>query len=163
MKCHFEIVKSDSAEVTRHFYRATVTSVTSMADTTELAADGADDLGVGEEEAEKWNGAVPSDAEPWNKALHRLISSLYGDGQQTGVEPEWWTGNDDIFVDIEEERRSLPRGALQSFTRQPYHDTLVTSRIHYGQNRTSEGHSVRQWRKARGLECVHVVLCQARC
>ena len=98
-----------------------------MAKVAGRGANDADDLESGEEDAADWTGAVPDDAEPWNKALHHLISCIYGDGQQTGVEPEWWTGNSDIFVDIEEERRGLPRGALQPFLRQPYNETLVTA------------------------------------
>lgn len=106
-----------------------------MADVAGLVQEGADGGGGGEAMAAEWEGHVPDDALMWNKALHGLISSVYGDGRATGVEPEWWSENDNLFVELEEERRGLPRGALEPFLRQPYYDTLVT--VEYTTGRTA--------------------------
>ena len=71
-----------------------------------------------------WNGDVPDGAELWCKALHRLITRVLGDDCKSGGEPEWWSENDDLFIELEEERRGLPRGSLQPFLRQPYYNDL---------------------------------------
>jgi hypothetical protein len=90
-----------------------------MADAAEVGptCDGEDE----DEVAAPWNGGVPDGTRSWVKALHRLISSVYGDGRETGEEPEWDEENDGYFVDSEEDRRELPHGALEPFLRQPYH------------------------------------------
>ena len=68
----------------------------------------------------EWNGDVPDDAYPWCKALHRLFTHVLGDDCKSGGEPEWCSENDDLFIELEEERRGLPRGSLQPFLMHPY-------------------------------------------
>jgi len=76
--------------------------------------------GNDEEEAEEWDGSVPGDVPRWCKGLHRLITRALGDDCKSGGEPRWCLDNDYEFVEDEEERRELPPGSLQPFTRQPY-------------------------------------------
>jgi hypothetical protein len=86
----------------------------------ELKEHGSDD----EASDVEWNGDVPDDAKPWCKALHGLITRALGDDCKGSGEPEWWSENDDLFIELEEERREMPRGSLQPFLRQPYHSGI---------------------------------------
>lgn len=91
-------------------------SVTSFMSLAAICEYDDDDDGNGQE----WDGSVPDDVYPWCKGLHRLITRALGDDCKSGGEPTWRLGNDDEFIADEEERRELPRGSLQPFTRQPY-------------------------------------------
>ena len=69
----------------------------------------------------------PDVAQDWCIAMHHLISSVYGDGLRCGLwEPRWHSDNDDDFVEDEEKRRGLPRGALLPFNALPYMDGLTS-------------------------------------
>ena len=101
--------------------------VTSM---DELKEHGSDD----EASDVEWNGDVPDDAKPWCKALHGLITRALGDDCKGSGEPEWWSENDDLFIELEEERREMPRGSLQPFLRQPYHSDIPITEYVTGRN-----------------------------
>ena len=87
-----------------------------------------------------WTGGVPNDARKWCAALHTLICALYGDSQETGVEPLWWTENDDEFIAYEEERRELPAGTLMPLLRRPYYHNVTVSEVTLGRKATVAGH-----------------------
>ena len=101
--------------------------VTSM---DELKEHGSDD----EASDVEWNGDVPDDAKLWCKALHGLITRALGDDCKGSGEPEWWSENDDLFIELEEERREMPRGSLQPFLRQPYHSDIPITEYVTGRN-----------------------------
>lgn len=130
-----------SIEVTRNFdpvKSLRSRGVTSMDALAALQGHGS----PGEEEvvAEDWDGRVPLDVTDWCKALHALISSVHGDGSETGIEPRWaklcpvanedkpfiinlgsGPENDGMFVEDEEKRRGLTYlHALCHFTSLPY-------------------------------------------
>ena len=79
-----------------------------------------EDESDGGEEAEEWDGSVPDDVPTWCKGLHRLITRALGDDCKSGGEPDWWLSCDDEVIADEEDRRELPPGSLQPFSRQPY-------------------------------------------
>ena len=61
-------------------------------------------------------------------------SLALGDDCQSGGEPLWDLSNDDEFIADEEERRGLPPGSLQPFSRQPYQsDVTITEYTTWGE------------------------------
>ena len=69
---------------------------------------------------------LPNDANPWCTALHHLVSQIYGDGLQCGaVAPKWWCESDTSFMEDEEQRRGLPRGALWPLLDLPYYNAIT--------------------------------------
>ena len=86
----------------------------------------------GDVDGADWDGSVPSEDDddqcvrPWNVALHGIISSVFGDGRETGFEPWWGMCNDEEFCAAEEVRRGLRHDALQPFCWVPYFQPLTT-------------------------------------
>ena len=94
----------------------------------------------GDEDAPGWNGGVPADAHEWCSGLHNLISAIYGDAQDTGVEPYWYTQCDDEFIEDEEHRRGLPIGTLKPFLNLPYDHNVTMSEVNSGKKATAVGY-----------------------
>jgi hypothetical protein len=94
----------------------------------------------GDEDAPGWNGGVPADAHEWCSGLHNLISAIYGDAQDTGVEPYWYTQCDDEFIEDEEHRRGLPIGTLKPFLNLPYDHNVTVSEVNSGKKATAVGY-----------------------
>ena len=101
-----------------------VTPFTSMSALAALQQYGGSDDSSDESTAEKWNGDVPEWTDEWNKSLHQLITSVYGDGRETGIEPLWEAGNDGEFLGWENYRRNLPHVDFEKLAWLPYYDTL---------------------------------------
>ena len=94
----------------------------------------------GDEDAPGWNGGVPADAHEWCSELHNLISAIYGDAQDTGVEPYWYTQCDDEFIEDEEQRRGLPIGTLRPFLNLPYDHNVTVSEVNSKKKATAVGY-----------------------
>ena len=115
----------------------------------------------GDEDAPGWNGGVPADAHEWCSGLHNLISAIYGDAQDTGVEPYWYTQCDDEFIEDEEHRRGLPIGTLKPFLNLPYDHNVTVSEVNSGKKATAVGYLLGTGEKFDKWDCLPAILSKA--